>query len=225
MTGSPVSAANAADADAGRRANAQPTMSVRELAHRINNMLAVVQAVVSQTARASTDPAVFVDAVSARIAAMAAANRSLLTGEWDGADLETLVRQELQTQGAPAARLSLNGPRTPLPPRDVVAFALVIHELATNAVKFGALSGARGSVALDWSVVADDGSGGDNGAGDGGDGRARLSLVWRESGGPPVKEPARKGFGSLLLERGIDDCKVERDFRPDGLVCRIVLPL
>jgi len=214
MTGSPVSAANAADADTGRRANAQPTMSVRELAHRINNMLAVVQAVVSQTARASTDPAVFVDAVSARIAAMAAANRSLLTGEWDGADLETLVRQELQTQGAPAARLSLNGPRTPLPPRDVVAFALVIHELATNAVKFGALSGARGSVALDWSVAADNG-----------DGRARLSLLWRESGGPPVTEPTRKGFGSLLLERGIDDCKVERDFRPDGLVCRIVLPL
>jgi two-component system CheB/CheR fusion protein len=212
MSGSPASAANAVE---GSRANAQPTMSVRELAHRINNMLAVVQAIVNQTARTTDDPARFVKAVNARIAAMAAANRSLLTSEWDGADLETLVRQELLTQGAPDTRLSLRGPRIALPPRDIVAFALVIHELATNAVKFGALSGASGIVALEWSVAAD---------GDG-DGRDVLAFVWRETGGPPVTEPTRTGFGSLLLERGIDDCKVQRSFTPEGLVCRIVLPL
>jgi two-component system CheB/CheR fusion protein len=207
MSGSP---ANVSD---GRRANAQPTMSVRELAHRINNTLAVVQAIINQTARATADPAAFVTAVNARIAAMAAANRSLLTSEWDGADLENLVRQELTMQGAAETRLSFSGPRTALPPRDVVAFALVIHELATNAVKFGALSDVSGIVELDWSVAAN------------GEGRDVLSFVWRESGGPPVTPPSHKGFGSLLLERGIDDCRVERDFAPDGLICRIALPL
>ncbi|HWM82306.1 MAG TPA: sensor histidine kinase [Pseudolabrys sp.] len=207
MSGSPVKSSDS------RHANAQPTMSVRELAHRINNMLAVVQAIINQTARTTGDPALFVTAVNARIAAMAAANRSLLTSEWDGADLESLVRQELLTQGAADTRLRLSGPRTALPPRDVVAFALVIHELATNAVKFGALSGMSGIVELDWSVAAN------------GEGRDLLSVIWRESGGPPVTAPTHKGFGSLLLERGIDDCKVERSFTAEGLICRIALPL
>lgn len=196
-----------------RSANAQPTMSVREMAHRINNMLAVVQAIISQSARLAGDPAQFADAVGRRIAAMAAANRSLLSGEHDGSDLEALVRQELETQGAAPERLRLSGPPAALPSRSVVAFALVIHELATNAVRHGALSNDAGTVAMSWSVAPDAAA------------RDTLSFLWRERGGPPVAPPQKRGFGAAVLERGIDDCKVARRFEPGGVACDIVLPL
>jgi len=205
--------ASGSSAASERRANAQPTMSVREMAHRINNTLAVVQAIITQTARLTGDPADFVDAVSRRIAAMAVANRSLLNGDHDGSDLETLVRQELEMQGAASTRLSLRGPRAALPSRSVVSFALVIHELATNAVKYGALSNDTGTVEMTWSVAPDS------------DARDMLSFLWRERGGPPVAPPRRKGFGSIVLERGLDDCKVSRSFEPEGLTCGIALPL
>lgn len=197
------------------KANATPTMSTREMAHRINNTLAVVQSIINQTARMVSEPKEFAKAVNLRIGAIAAANRALLTSEWDGADLESLVRQELLTQGADEARLHMAGPRTALPARGVTAFSLIVHELATNAVKHGALSGERGDVDLAWSIIqnADDKN------------VQRLSFVWTERGGPPVVTPERKGFGSILLDRGVDDCRVERRFEPAGLVCVITLPL
>lgn len=214
------------------KANATPTMSTREMAHRINNTLAVVQSIINQTARMVSEPKEFAQAVNLRIGAIAAANRALLTSEWDGADLESLVRQELLTQGADEARLHTSGPRTALPARSVTAFSLVIHELATNAIKHGALSGERGDVDLVWSVGAfssdvDTGSRGENAINQNIDGKdARLlSFVWTERGGPPVTVPERKGFGSLLLDRGVDDCRVTRRFEPTGLVCTITLPL
>lgn len=207
---------NAPDsAAAAVKANATPTMSTREMAHRINNTLAVVQSIINQTARMVSEPKEFAQAVNLRIGAIAAANRALLTSEWDGADLETLVRQELLTQGADEARLHTSGPRTALPARSVTAFALLVHELATNVIKHGALSGERGDVDLAWSIhqTADDK-------------HARLlTFVWTERGGPPVAPPERKGFGSMLLDRGVDDCRVTRRFEPTGLVCTITLPL
>ncbi len=195
------------------KANATPTMSTREMAHRINNTLAVVQSIINQTARMVSEPKEFAQAVNLRIGAIAAANRALLTSEWDGADLETLVRQELLTQGADETRLHTSGPRTALPARSVTAFALLVHELATNAIKHGALSGTAGDVDLAWSVGADDKH------------AQLLAFVWTERGGAPVSEPERKGFGSMLLSRGVDDCRVTRRFEPNGLIFTITLPL
>ncbi|MGN6463442.1 MAG: HWE histidine kinase domain-containing protein [Pseudolabrys sp.] len=197
------------------KANATPTMSTREMAHRINNTLAVVQSIINQTARMVSEPKQFAQAVNLRIGAIAAANRALLASEWDGADLETLVRQELLTQGVDEARLHTSGPRTALPARSVTAFALLVHELATNVIKHGALSGERGDVDLTWSI---DQKTDDKHA-------QLLTFVWTERGGPPVAVPERKGFGSMLLDRGVDDCRVTRRFEPTGLVCTITLPL
>lgn len=214
------------------KANATPTMSTREMAHRINNTLAVVQSIINQTARMVSEPKEFAKAVNLRIGAIAAANRALLTSEWDGADLESLVRQELLTQGADETRLHASGPRTALPARSVTAFALLIHELATNAIKHGALSGTAGDVDLAWSVgavpsEADPGSRQANAVNPnaGATHAGLLVFVWTERGGPPVAAPARKGFGAMLLDRGVDDCRVTRRFEPAGLVCTITLPL
>jgi len=207
---------NAPDsAAAAVKANATPTMSTREMAHRINNTLAVVQSIINQTARMVSEPKDFARAVNLRIGAIAAANRALLASEWDGADLESLVRQELLAQGADEARLHASGPRTALPARSVTAFSLVIHELAANAIQHGALSGERGDVDLAWSInqTADAKH------------APLLTFVWTERGGPPVAEPERKGFGSMLLARGVDDCRVTSRFEPTGLVCTIALPL
>lgn len=194
------------------QATEAPAVSAREMAHRINNTLAVVQSIISQTGRVTPDPKAFGEAINRRIAAMASANRLLAGGNWDRADLESLLRQQFSAQGIAEARIRLQGPKTALPSRNIVAFGLIVHELADNAVKFGALSNEAGHVDLVWETAPRDG-------------RSWLTLDWRETGGPPVGEPARKGFGSALLDRGVDDCKVSRTFDPAGLSCRIELPL
>ena len=111
-------------------------------------------------------------------------------------------------------RVSLSGPRILLPPKEAVAIVMALHELCTNAVKYGALSNDTGRIALGWSRA---------------DGAApRLKLVWREEGGPSVTPPKRRGFGSLLLERTLAqdlDGNVTTEFRPEGLVCSIEAPL
>jgi PAS domain S-box-containing protein len=197
-----------------KASNEQMKIAAHEMAHRINNTLAVVQSIIGQTARTTPDPKEFAAAVSTRIAAMAKANRALAEGNWNGANLEALVRQELGAHISESdPRLHLTGPEIALPPSAVTAFALLIHELATNAVKYGALVGEAGAVDITWTVTPDE------------RGRTTLTVLWRERGGPPVKTPTRRGFGSILLDRGIDDCKVERRFDPEGVTCRIVLGL
>jgi two-component sensor histidine kinase len=108
----------------------------------------------------------------------------------------------------------LKGPLVLLTPRIAVALAMALHELFTNAVKYGALAADGGRVALDWSCT--------------GGARPMLSIAWRETGGPPVSAPARQGFGTLLLERTLAqdlDGEVALEFKPDGLRCTIVAPL
>ncbi len=189
-----------------------PVVSAREMAHRINNTLAVVQSIISQTGRITPDPKEFGLAINKRIAAMAAANRLLGAGGWDRADLESLIRQQFVAQAIDETRVTLSGEKTALPSRNIVALGLILHELADNAAKFGALSNADGHVALSWQDAVQDG-------------KRVLCLTWREVAGPAVTAPSRKGFGSILLERGVDDCRVSRSFDPAGLVCTIELPL
>ena len=133
-----------------------------------------------------------------------------MQSRWVGAELHTIATQEL----APyvqhdQSRVRIEGPQVLLEPGSAQAIAVVLHELATNAAKYGALSGAKGRVELEWSH-AEDGT---------------LALRWIEVGGPPVGPPTRRGFGSRVVERMISDLRGEADFewRVDGLVCEITL--
>lgn len=126
-----------------------------------------------------------------------------------GADLEDLVRAQLKPHmEGDLRRISISGPRVNLAPGLATPFGLVIHELATNAAKYGALSVETGHVSLTWELLA------------GNEGQ-RLAVVWKEENGPPVKEPTRRGFGGTLIEGGIPGATAHRDFTVGGVVCTI----
>jgi two-component sensor histidine kinase len=183
-----------------------------EMAHRVNNTLSLVQAMVAQTVRLSPDPKAFAEKLNGRIAAMAEANRALISNADGNADLASLVRGQLGAYGGEGTHIRIDGPAVTLPTQAASSIALIVHELATNAIKYGALSTEAGRVDLTWSMMPDNG-------------KPKLSLLWQERGGPPVKAPVRRGFGSTLIERGVGGGKVERVFAPDGVTCRIDLPL
>jgi two-component sensor histidine kinase len=183
-----------------------------ELDHRVKNNLAMTQAMAVQTFRDQGDGGAAQATFTARLMALARAN-DLLTGErWVGASLQTVLRQALDPYGVDdPQRCRLEGPTVPMSSKTALSLALATHELATNAMKYGAWSTPRGKVSVTWTVV--DGETG-----------SRLRLRWRESGGPRVSKPDRRGFGSRLIERGLAaemEGEVSLDFRPEGLVCVI----
>jgi PAS domain S-box-containing protein len=200
------------DISGRKRAEAQRELLLAELNHRVKNTLAVVQGIAHQTFK-DTDP----DArrgFEGRLVALAVAHNLLTDANWENASLEQLAADTLHTSGPSGERVSLSGPRILLPPREALAIAMALHELCTNAVKYGALSNDTGRITLDWSLSDD--------------AEARLELVWREHGGPPVSPPTRRGFGSLLLDRTLAhdlNGKVAMEFKPQGLVCSISAPL
>lgn len=157
-----------------------------ELNHRVKNTLATVVAIAGQTLRQTTDPALFSRAFGGRIQALAQAHTLLSDESWKDADLGDLVSKQLELTGAGGGRLSCEGPPARLGPQVALQASLVLHELVTNAQKYGALSGPSGQVEIRWTV-----SGG------------RAELQWRESGGPRVEKPSRRGFGSVMIERGL----------------------
>lgn len=182
-----------------------------ELAHRVNNTLAVVMGLFQQTLRGASDIADIGTAFGGRLVAMANANTAVLRHAGDGADLLPLA----QTQLAPfisAGRLAIQGPSVILPTHIAQPMALALNELATNALKYGALSTAEGVIAVTWEM-----SEGETGS--------QLELRWTESGGPPVARPTRNGLGSRLVEQGIRSATVERRFAPEGFSCAIRIPL
>jgi two-component sensor histidine kinase len=193
---------------------------LHELNHRVKNTLATVQSIAAQTARTTSSPAAFREAFLARIVALAKSHDLLTRSQWDGADLRELLAQQLapyrQAPGEPATdRVALRGPGVWLPPRSALALGLVIHELATNAARHGSLAASTGRVAVDWTCEA--GSPG-----------PMLRMEWRETGGPPVAAPTRRGFGSRLIEMSVavELCGEARlDFAPRGLRCTIAFPL
>ena len=189
---------------------------VHELNHRVKNNLAMTQAMAAQTFRDQNDGGAAQTAFTARLVALARAN-DLLTGErWVGASLRRVLEQALEPYcGEHQERCVIDGPAVTLSSKTALSVALATHELATNAVKHGAWSSPEGKVSVTWKV-------------DGTDGGERLRLQWRESGGPSVAAPARRGFGSRLVERGLSaemGGEVKLDFRPEGLVCTIDAPL
>jgi two-component system, chemotaxis family, CheB/CheR fusion protein len=184
-----------------------------ELTHRVKNTLAVVQSIAHQTEIASRSPEEFVERFTGRLAALAAAHGLLVQSEWQGADLRALTRVQLRPYAShDAKRLQIEGPAILLPSELATPFALVLHELATNAAKYGALAQPSGSVSVCWDVSKNNG-------------RRDLRLVWREAGGAsPAKSPS-SGLGSDLIDHAIPGASVQRELHQDGLVCTIELTL
>lgn len=200
-------------AEAARRhAENDRDLLVAELKHRVKNTLSVVQAIARQTFRGATKDAR--EAFDGRILALARSHDLLTQSKWESVSLLELARTTLQLKEGVEAPVSLSGPVIPLEPRHALSIGLILHELFTNALKYGALSKSEGRIALDWALT--DAS------------EPQLKLLWRESGGPTVSLPSRKGFGSVLLERTLKgelNGDVTMDFHPSGLVCSISTPL
>lgn len=187
---------------------------MRELDHRMKNTLQVIQAIIRRTARSHQTVERFEQSLLGRVNAMSRAHELLAQERWLGADATTIIRQETSTFDVGSA-ISTGGPVVRLNPKAALSFALAIHELGTNASKYGALSTPAGKVDVTWAI---DQTGTE----------PRFMLCWTESGGPSVKRPEQRGFGSMLIERSIAyelDGETSVDYRPEGLVCTIFAPL
>lgn len=187
----------AEEAQAGR------AFLARELSHRVKNSLSVVQAIARQTFGKMVPPQA-IDTFSLRIRALAGAYDTLLAEEWEAADIREVIQRAIAPHHEPDDnRFRLEGPPFVLSPKAVIAVSLILHELSTNAAKYGALSSTAGYVAIVWRKEGD-----------------RLRLDWTEHDGPPVTPPEREGFGSKVVSRAFAAefaSKTHFDFRPDGL--------
>ncbi len=209
-SGKPVSvSAQILDVTERRRAEETQHLLIGELNHRVKNTLASVQAIAFQTLKGAPSPAEFADKFTGRLQALAQAHSLLSRQTWQSASLSQLVQDQLDLGTIDEGRCSVSGPAVELPPNLALHLALVLHELGTNAAKYGALSNSEGHVFIDWRLQ---------------DGR--LLLNWRESGGPPVTPPSRKGFGSVLVERSLlgEGGVVNADFQPEGVQWQFDLP-
>jgi len=187
---------------------------LREVNHRSKNMLAVVQAVARQTARFAESPEAFTDGFMARLAAIGASHDMLVSRDWRGVQIAELTRiQCCELIESEESRISVSGDLIEINPRAAECYGLALHELATNAVKYGALSTPEGWVELEFTV----------------DEAARTyRFTWREQGGPPVSAPERNGFGVCVLTRTAPQSiegESSLDFSPDGLTYSLSAPL
>ena len=200
------------------RAEEQQQLLNHELSHRMKNMLAMVQAIATQTLRGASDIEVAKEVLAARLIALGKAHDILMTGEGEsqGTNIRAVVESALSLHEDPERpRFDLQGPSVPCGARAALSLALMVHELATNATKYGALSTPNGHVIFAWDV---DDTGGTE----------TVRLTWREKGGPPVTAPSRVGFGSRLIERGLAGAvggQVELRYPAEGVCCSLVAPL
>jgi two-component sensor histidine kinase len=173
-----------------KRAEAQQRLLNHELGHRLKNMLAMIQAVANQTLRRATSLTEASAAFDSRLIALGKAQDVLTDTQWKSAEINSIIRNALAPHGIDSGRFTLAGQSLILSSRCSLALSLALHELATNAMKYGALSVDGGSVAITWNVreQAND---------------LRFNLEWREIGGPAVNKPERTGFGSFMIERSL----------------------
>jgi len=204
------------DVSESKRAGDRRELLLRELHHRVRNNLATVQALLSATGRSAATIGEFRDAVLARIVALGNTHALLSDEYWPTASLIDMLKREIAPfDDPPAQRITLHGPPIELSADLAVPVGMAVHELASNAVKHGALSVQAGHVAVSWRVL-DENS------------RRTLHLEWVERGGPPLATPGRNGFGSTLLQRVLPkqcDAEVELDFEKAGLRFRLTAPL
>ncbi len=206
--------ASAVDVTDRYEAEETQRLLMRELDHRMKNTLQVIQAIIRRTATSQESIQKFEQALLGRVGAMSRAHDLLANERWHGADITAVVRQETEHLSGGRA-ITAQGPHFRLSPKAALSLALVIHELGTNAVKYGALSVADGKVAINWEI-------------DRTSQEPRLVLRWQESQGPRVVPPKRRGFGSLLIERSIAyelDGTADVSYREEGLICIIAAPL
>ncbi|NBB51757.1 PAS domain-containing protein [Rhizobium sp. CRIBSB] len=187
-------------------------LMIDELNHRVKNTLATVQSIAIQTSRSHPDPSGFAEAFQSRLMALSHTHDLLTRRHWAGADLKAILEHETEAHGS--HRISLNGPPVELDPPAALSLGMIFHELATNAAKYGALSATEGRVLIDWCLVDD--------------AHPRLNVGWREVGGPVIGPPARKGFGSRLVERNVRHDlagNLSTAYPADGFKAEISIPL
>jgi PAS domain S-box-containing protein len=193
-------------------------MLIDELNHRVKNTLSTVQSIIWQTLRTTTDPKAIRQSIESRLFAPSRSHDLLTRERWESAGLFDIAHDALEPfgiSGGRTDRIVITGENVRFPPKAALALSIAFNELATNAVKYGALSNAAGSILIGWTTeTAPEGK--------------RLLLSWKEKGGPPVTPPALRGFGSRVLERGLAhelEGTVRLNYGSDGLVCTMDIPL
>ncbi|MTE00797.1 PAS domain-containing protein [Paracoccus sp. YIM 132242] len=187
-------------------------MLLGELSHRMKNQLAMIQAIVNQTLRSADDLASATRVLSERIRVLSGAHDILIEGRTSSTTVEEIVQKVLVLHDHGGTRLRAEGPALAVAARPALSLSLILHELSTNAAKYGALSGDTGTVRIAWETARS------------ARGTDRFVLTWTEEGGPPVCQPESFGSGSRLIEAGLSgtaDCEVVTDYAPDGLRCTI----
>ena len=193
-------------------------MLIDELNHRVKNTLSTVQSITRQAFRRSTDPNVIRESIESRIFALSRSHDVLSDHSWEGAGLYDLIVAALKPFGVTndhAKRFKIGGTNVRLLPKATLALGIVFHELATNAVKYGALSNDVGTIEIAWKTETQPSG-------------ERLILTWKEASGPVVEAPTHKGFGSQVIERGLAhelEGDVRLEYPPEGVVCTIDIPL
>ena len=203
------------DVTQAKRDEAHLRLLIDELNHRVKNTLAIVQGIAQQTFKTGAEPVAARRAFEGRLAALSEAHNLLTREHWGPVSMAQIIGDAVMPHGGDAGRFDLDGPDLPIAPKTAISLALAIHELATNAVKHGALSQPEGKVAIEWAKT---------GTRD----VPRLSLTWTERGGPPVVVPNKRGFGTRMIERGLAaelGGTVKIAFEPGGLVCVVDAPL
>ena len=187
---------------------------IDELNHRVKNTLAILQSIATQTFRSASRAER--EKFEGRLGALAEAHNLLSQEKWQGSELQDVVARVLKPYLlSNPERMRMFGPKVPLSPRLAVVLSMIVHEIATNAAKYGALSNDNGTVTLDWEVIEE------------ADGR-KLRMIWTEAGGPHVSAPVQRGFGSRLIERSARDQlggEATVDFLPRGVVCTVTCAL
>jgi PAS domain S-box-containing protein len=198
-----------------KEAEAHLRLLLRELTHRSKNLLAVIQGMARQTARHAGSIEGFLSQFAARLQALASSHDLLVREGWHGASIGELVRSQLLAFGGkPDGQVALDGPDIAIKPEAAQNLGLALHELVVNAKTFGALSVPDGRLSVSWGR-------------NGGNGSDAIELNWLEQFGPKVKARRKRGFGSLVIERNLArslDARVDLEFEPDGVRCRIIIP-
>jgi len=200
-----------AAAEERRRVAERDKLLMAELDHRVKNTIANIQALVLRTSRSADSLTGFVEGLDGRIKSMAKSHSLLSQSRWEGVSIDRLLREELDPYTSGRSSAVLGGVEIVLTPKSALSLSLAIHELATNAAKFGAFSKKDGTVSVSWRMTAEGG----------------VDLSWREVGGPTVRPPARRGFGSTLIERALameTGGRANLQYLEAGVVCDIHLP-
>jgi two-component sensor histidine kinase len=198
------------DVSVRRRSEDVQRLLMQELSHRVKNLLATIIAMANSTERGVTSTAEYRDKLSARVQALARAHGLLMAGDWTDAAVQDVVQSTLEPHlQMDAGRFLIDGPVVRVSSDTALALNMALHELATNAIKYGALSHQRGHIEIRWELDPDR--------------PGFVLLTWRESDGPPVSAPAARGFGTRLLERAFaaTDGEVQLRFLAEGVCCEM----